>query len=729
MAFNQQRGQLNYLEDGVHLPGRSPIEVVQQQLDAVLHSLSNPVLSAAERAAAVAEVRRLFELLTGSQTAVHPSEPLMHQHQYEQLLNQYQQERQLMQITQKLRQSLNPQEILAQTAVAAQQLLQADHAVVYQLVDDWIHDPAKTQTNPQAIPVTDSVAATIVTATPSSAKTRLGTTLNTAQVSELVAFCQQHIPLGFDGSSAPIPPALVPLVQPGMALLTALIQRVNKISGLIVAYQQSQRIWQWFEIDILQQVAQEAAIALQHSELYQQAYRLNLDLEREVQQRTEQLKKALDYESMLKRITERVRDSLNEEHILQAVVQELTVILKLAGCNAALYDLKQGTSTIHYDYTESIPASQGRVAHMQHFPEIYQQLQRGWSFQFCSLLPNPVRGQVAMLACPILVDLPARDVNQSVLGDLWLIHQKDHQFEEPEIRLVQQVANQCAIAIRQARLYQAAQGQVQELAELNRLKDEFLSTVSHELRTPITNVKMAIHMLRAAAPQDNWADEKWRDYFSILEQEASREADLINDLLDLQQLQAMPRRVELETIPLPEWLSQIIAPFQPRFVARQQSFTVHYPADLPPITAESASLRRVLVELLNNACKYTAPGGQISLKVDCIDYADSDYADKDYVANNVGTREVAHESDPISGVAFMICNQATIPATELPKIFDKFYRCPNADPWKQGGTGLGLALVQKLVERLQGELQVTSTDGWTKFTLRLPSSLAGKTRS
>ncbi len=68
-----------------------------------------------------------------------------------------------------------------------------------------------------------------------------------------------------------------------------------------------------------------------------------------------------------------------------------------------------------------------------------------------------------------------------------------------------------------------------------------------------------------------------------------------------------------------------------------------------------------------------------------------------------------------------ISNSAEIPAAELPRIFEKFYRVPKADPWKQGGTGLGLALVQKLVSRLQGTIEVESSRGWTTFTVELPN--------
>lgn len=691
------------------------IEAAQTQLKALLHSVSTHSVEGTD---ITKQVQQLSDLLAELQTEVQPHpEELAAQHQA--LVQQYRRDRQFMKLAQQLRQSLDPHEIWTQTVIAVQELLQVDRVVIYQFKSG-------------------GEAVVVAAAELDTTASLLNQSIEAPVARELAQFCQQvsiivlnqlkdidqsnelnllnhsdlsssdrsssdrsssgHSSSGHSSNPATLVPAIVPFLQQqqATALLAAPIRREDSLFGIISVHQQTgSRSWQTWEIELLQQLSTEVAIALQHSKLYQQAQRLNLDLEQQVQQRTEQLKNALDYESMLKRITDRIRDSLDENHILQAAVQELTVILKLAGCNAALYDLNQGTSTIHYEYTQSIPASQGRVAQMQHFPEIYQQLQRGWYFQFCSLLPNPVRGRVAMLTCPIFVHPESsRGVDQSVLGDLWLIHHPDHLFDEHEIRLVQQVASQCAIAIRQARLYQAAQGQVQELAKLNRLKDEFLSTVSHELRTPITNVKMAIQMLRTASTEDKRAK-----YLSILEQEAVREADLINDLLDLQQLQAMPRPLDLEPVSLPEWLPKLLDPFQPRFAARHQIFQAQYSPALPPIISEPASLRRTLVELLNNACKYTAPGGRITLTIN------------------------AHSVTELPMMRFVICNQATIPTVELNKIFDKFYRCPNADPWKQGGTGLGLALVKKLIERLQGTIQVTSADGWTKFTVELPFEL------
>ena len=77
---------------------------------------------------------------------------------------------------------------------------------------------------------------------------------------------------------------------------------------------------------------------------------------------------------------------------------------------------------------------------------------------------------------------------------------------------------------------------------------------------------------------------------------------------------------------------------------------------------------------------------------------------------------------PIPSTIFTISNSVEIPAAELPHLLYKFYRIPNGDLWQQGGTGLGLALVQNLVQQLQANIQVESREGWTTFTVQLPTN-------
>jgi signal transduction histidine kinase len=232
--------------------------------------------------------------------------------------------------------------------------------------------------------------------------------------------------------------------------------------------------------------------------------------------------------------------------------------------------------------------------------------------------------------------------------------------------------------------------QVEELNQLSLLKDDFLSTVSHELRAPMANIKMATYMLRIAS-----SPEQREHYLQILQDECSRETDLINDLLDLQRLESGVKAIQSEEFYLQDFLPPIVEPFYARAANRQQNLKLSLSPDLPAITSDQASLERLVTELINNACKYTPPHHHISVN--------------------------ARFASPY--IELQVINSGVeIPAAELSKIFDKFYRIPSSDRWKQGGTGLGLALVKRLTEHLGGKIQVESNAQQTSFTIYLPSS-------
>ncbi len=234
--------------------------------------------------------------------------------------------------------------------------------------------------------------------------------------------------------------------------------------------------------------------------------------------------------------------------------------------------------------------------------------------------------------------------------------------------------------------------QIEEQRQLNVMKDDFLSTVSHELRSPMANIKMAIQLLQIAQ-----TPEQRERYLEILRAECDRETDLINDLLDLQRLEAGVKDLMPEPILIPVWLPHIAESFQGRISERQQNLEVDCPDDLPSITTDRLCLERILGELIHNACKYTPPTEQITVRA-------------------VAMSEHLMIQVQNSG--------AEIPAAELPRIFDKFYRVASGDRWQQGGTGLGLALIKKLTELLGGEIHVASRDNLTTFTVQLPQKIA-----
>ena len=431
----------------------------------------------------------------------------------------------------------------------------------------------------------------------------------------------------------------------------------------------------------------------------EKCHQLNSSLQEQIFRRNAELQQVLKFEVILKHITDKVRDSLDEAQILQSAVQELAIALNALGCNAAIYDTTAQTSSIIYEYAIALPSYRGRILEMQKAKEIYAQLQKKLSFQFCSLFPNPNRGRVATLACPIH--------NGEAMGDLWLINSKERVLNSLEVQLVEQVASQCAIAIRQARLYKATQRQVEELEKLNRLKDDFLSTISHELRTPLASMQMAIQMLEIESVVSKKCHDclahtpsKAATYLKIIRQECERENKLLGDFLLLQHLEAGTHSLMPTEIRLQDWLLQVIEPFEMRVEQQRQELNIEIARDLPVLAIDIFSLERLLTELLTNAHKYTPSGKKITLT-----------AQIDEKAEKPGKVEL--EIKVInSGVEIAIDQQS--------RIFDKFYRIPNDDPWKYDGTGLGLALVKRLAEYLGGKIGVTSSANNTCFTLTLP---------
>ncbi|MBF2097199.1 MAG: GAF domain-containing protein [Gloeomargaritaceae cyanobacterium C42_A2020_066] len=467
--------------------------------------------------------------------------------------------------------------------------------------------------------------------------------------------------------------------------------------GLLVAHQcKGLRAWQLQDVELLEQLALQLGIAIDQAQLYAQLQTLNTSLEAQVRERTAELQEALDCAQVLKAVTDRVRDSLDEAQILQTAIQELGQALGTDYCWAALYDDRQTAATVAYEYLGPAgPTHLGLRLTLADYPAFYQPLLAGTPWLAPPVEVLPLAYQVLRGPEGELWIHPIRD-DQGVLGELGVVT-AGRPGRALLMALIPQVASQCAIAIRQARLYQAAQAQVVALERLSRLKDDFLSSVSHELRTPLSNMKMALKMLRLQIRPGRSlaadAGQRLGQYLDILEAEYHREANLIQDLLNLRHLETGAEPLHQTTVILQDWLPPLLERFRTQADRQSQRLRYQIDPDLPPLRTHPFSLERVLTELLTNACKYTPRDQAITLE------ATAGQDELTLTVSNTGV-EISPE--------------------ELPLIFERFYRIPRRDPWQYSGMGLGLALVRRLVTHLGGTIEARSSNQVTCFSLHLP---------
>ena len=242
---------------------------------------------------------------------------------------------------------------------------------------------------------------------------------------------------------------------------------------------------------------------------------------------------------------------------------------------------------------------------------------------------------------------------------------------------------------------------IEQLQRVNQLKDDFMNSMSHELKTPLTSMKMAIKMLR----QPNIPPEMRERYLDILEQEWNREYSLIEDLLTLQQLESGELDYRPQELDLSKTIADLSHSFQTKWSGKRDLNLVCKitPPDLK-IHTDADSLKHIIKELLSNAGKYCDAGTDIKM---C-----------------VSSQIKAKQSEILISVSNI---GAGITSEELPYIFDKFRRGQGVTDRAVPGTGLGLTLVQCLVEHLNGKIDVESQpldcDGATfstTFTLKLP---------
>ncbi|MCE9561808.1 MAG: response regulator [Planctomycetes bacterium] len=237
------------------------------------------------------------------------------------------------------------------------------------------------------------------------------------------------------------------------------------------------------------------------------------------------------------------------------------------------------------------------------------------------------------------------------------------------------------------------------LREANRRKDEFLSTLGHELRNPLAPILNGLEIMRIAA--DN--PETITRQRERLERQVSQMTRLVEDLLDVSRITTGKLRLNPEPVTLQEVIESAIEISRPQIDKARLLLSVNLPPEPVSLLADRVRLAQVFSNLLNNAAKYTESGGRVSLSVEC-------------EARNGSASPAAFVRVRVrdSGVG--------IPAALLPKIFELFTQVNHTLNRSQGGLGVGLALVRRLVELHGGTVSAHSDGPGTgaEFTVSLP---------
>jgi two-component system phosphate regulon sensor histidine kinase PhoR len=220
------------------------------------------------------------------------------------------------------------------------------------------------------------------------------------------------------------------------------------------------------------------------------------------------------------------------------------------------------------------------------------------------------------------------------------------------------------------------------IRRLEQVRKDFVANVSHELKTPITSIKGFAETLLDGALEDT---ETARRFLEIIDREALRLSNLVDELLDLAHLEARKEILERQPVQIPELIREVLAEFEPRVTDGRLSFRTEYPQQqIPMVSGNRARLKQVLVNLVDNAVKYTPAGGEIVFGAQ---------------VENQGLKVWVKDTGE------------GIPAADVGRVFERFYRVDKGRSRRSGGTGLGLAIVKHIIENHGGRVGVESRLG------------------
>ena len=451
----------------------------------------------------------------------------------------------------------------------------------------------------------------------------------------------------------------------------------------------------------------------------------------ERKQAEELVRQQSERESLLLKITRRIRQSFDLEEIFADVVTEIRLFLNSDRVGIFKFDPNSNFNDGEFVAESVLPEFTSALAVKVHdhcFGDQYAAFYEQGRIQNVSDIYNAnltdchikVLSQFQIRANLVL---PLNNANQ--LWGLVCIHQCDSPriWQAIEIDLLQQITNQLAIAIQQSTLFMQLQLELKErqhaealLTETNqrlavsnddlvratKMKDEFLANMSHELRTPLNSI---LGMNEALQDQVfGVVNERQIKALQTVEGSATHLLALINDILDVSKIESGQVTLDLTATGITSLCESSLVFIKQQAHSKRIQVICHIPQYLPQLKLDERRIRQVLINLLNNAVKFTPEGGKITLEVTRI-------LDKD---------------EKTSFLSFAVIDTGIgIAAENISKLFQPFIQIDSALNRQYVGTGLGLALVKRIAELHGGQVKLTSELGvGSRFTVELPFNIA-----
>ena len=301
--------------------------------------------------------------------------------------------------------------------------------------------------------------------------------------------------------------------------------------------------------------------------------------------------------------------------------------------------------------------------------------------------------------------VPVRNKAGTVVGALQVLNKRNGVFTAADGEMLDALGSQAAIALENAKLYEDLRTAYGELKELDSMKGNFLANISHELRTPLAPIIGYVDMLLSGRPGP--LTDRQRSHLTVVDQAVQRLQGLIEDLLAFVQMDQEELPLQVRPFAIDSLLEERARLITPRATEKGLTVDVELPSDLPDVLVDPKQIGGALSLMLDNAVKFTARGGRITLGA------------KAHIAPDDAAPGWQHGYVEVS----LSDTGIGISADKIPRIFDKFYQVDASSTRTYGGTGLGLALVKQIMDAHGTRVVVESTPQiGSTFRFRLPNA-------